>query len=691
MPGDAGPLPPSQVDRLFGTAVVGPLPCDFFPSAKISNLQFTPHATPPSTMPPKQIRQKLNHRKRFLPPKPNEPSESESEPSDAEPATEQKEPEWVGFGEEDGSNDNDDASVDFRMDVNDAIEKDESEEKLERLVFGDSAGFKEGIKSFSLAGTAGTIEDKSDKEQDEEEDLGNVADQDLFFFDSGPVAAPPTALAVAKVVEEEDEKPAWEDSDDDRLVISLASVPRLRKLRETEEDDVVSGKEYVQRLRKQYQRLYPTPEWALQARGKAKRKRRKSAVDGDSEEESASDMDVDGMDDLSTQPLAKLLRDADLLSRASSGPVKRRKLRAGAIDIQRLKDVAGKGPSAITSLSFHPTYPLLLSSGPSSTLSVHHINPNTPKPNPLLTSLHVKRTPLTTTAFHPSPSDSRIFLSARRRYFHIWNLTTGSIEKVTRVYGHRHEQRTMEYFSLSPNGKYMALRGSSKKGGGIINILDATTLQWVTQVRIESRGGVADFAWWGDGNGLSIVGKNGEVTEWSIKEENVLARWNDEGAVGTTTIALGGLSGRPNWIGGDRWVAVGSSSGIVNIYDRRAWSENAPSPSSGTAEDTNLGIPRSPKPTRALDHLTTPTSHLTFSGDGQILAMASRWKHNALRLVHLPSCTVFKNWPTDKTPLGRISAVTFGRPTDDEVKEGSLALLGIGSESGRIRLWEVRS
>jgi U3 small nucleolar RNA-associated protein 18 len=296
----------------------------------------------------------------------------------------------------------------------------------------------------------------------------------------------------------------------------------------------------------------------------------------------------------------------------------------------------------------------------------------------------MKRTPLTTTAFHPSPSDSRIFLSARRRYFHIWNIATGTVEKVSRVYGHQHEQRTMEYFSLSPNGKYMALRGSSRKGGGVINVLDATTLQWITQARIESRGGVADFAWWGNGNGMCIAGKSGEVTEWSIKD-GVIGRWMDEGAVGTTTIAVGGKSGRDAWIGGDRWVAVGSSSGVVNVYDRRAWIEQK------STNDANGGIPSHPKPLRALGHLTTPTSHLAFSPDGQILCMASRWKHNGLRLVHLPSATVFKNWPNEKTPLGRISAVAWGRPSEEDEKEGSYALLAIGSETGRIRMWDVRA
>lgn len=244
----------------------------------------------------------------------------------------------------------------------------------------------------------------------------------------------------------------------------------------------------------------------------------------------------------------------------------------------------------------------------------------------------------------------------------------------------------MEHFSLSPNGKYMALRGSSKKGGGVVNILDAYTLQWITQARIESHGGIADFVWWGDGNGMSIAGKNGEVTEYSMKD-GVVARWTDEGAVGTTTIAVGGKSGRDNWLGGDRWVALGSSSGMVNIYDRRAWMD----PTAPDNQDANMGIPKNPKPMKTLGHLTVPTSHLAFSPDGQVLCMASQWKSGALKLVHLPSGTVFKNWPTVKSNLGRITAVAWGRPSEEDEREGSLALLAIGSETGRIKMWEVKA
>jgi U3 small nucleolar RNA-associated protein 18 len=512
---------------------------------------------------------------------------------------------------------------------------------------------------------------------------------------------------------------AWDDSDDERVLVSLANAPRLRKLRKTEAEDVVSGEEYTRRLRKQFELLNPPPEWAQFAVQQASNKKRRLSTDALSDEEASDgELEDDGATP-SAAPLSDLLQGADSLVRNSApGPGKRRKLRAEVIDIQRQPDLPNVQPSAITSLSVHPTLPLLLSSGPSSTLYLHHLTPSPPAPtaNPLLTSLHIRGSQLTTTSFHPT--DTRIFLSARRRYFHIWDLSSGQIAKITRTYGHQHEQRSMEIFKLSPDGRFLALLGSARKGGGVINLLDATTLQFNTQIRIESRGGIADFAWWRDSAGLCVVGKNGEVTEWSCEEGEVVARWNDEGAVGTTVLALGGMiqdlpKGMKKCpVGRDRWVAVGSSSGIVNIYDRREWLSSSSPPSSSTLTNPSSTttktkqqqqqqphhldqpVPSNPKPTRTLSHLTTPTSHLVFSQDGQILAMSSKWKRDALKLVHLPSCTVYKNWPTGNTPLGRITGVTFidgavlgkGRGGEGDV----YGLLAVGNEAGKIRVWEIR-
>ncbi|KAF2834823.1 WD40 repeat-like protein, partial [Patellaria atrata CBS 101060] len=476
-------------------------------------------------------------------------------------------------------------------------------------------------------------------------------------MDSGPDAG---ALVPAPTAEDEISaaesdhghgRPAWQDSDDERVTVSLASVPRLRKLREKESDDIVSGKEYIKRLRRQYVRLNPEPDWVKEARALNLKKRTRNEEDDTTSDDNIG-MDSDS-ETRSVQPLAKLLKDADGLLRSGQPSAnKRRKLHPEVLDIQRMKDLGNPAPSAISSLSMHPTLPLLLSTaGSASTLYLHHLTTSThhTQPNapyPLLTSLHLLHTPITTTTFSPSPSDPRIFLAARRRFFHVWNLQSGIIEKITRITGHAHEQRSMGHLKPSPTGTHIALRGTGRKGAGTVTILDATTLQWVAAARVEARGGVADFAWWRDGQGLCIAAHDGEVTEWSLADRNTVARWRDEGAVNTTVLALGGSSQDTAPLGGDRWVAVGSSSGIVNVYDRRGWVEKG-----------EVKIPECPRPTRALEHLTTPTSVLSFAPDGQVLAVASRWKKDALRLVHLPSCTVYRNWPTGATPLGRVTAV----------------------------------
>src|ERR1700749_3241091 len=144
--------------------------------------------------------------------------------------------------------------------------------------------------------------------------------------------------------------------------------------------------------------------------------------------------------------------------------------------------------SATTSLQMHSTLPLLVASGPSSKMDLYHLHSQPPDYASPLTSLTIKHTALTTTAFHPNTSDPRIFLSARRRYFHVWNLSTGRVEKISRIYGHGDEQRSMERFKPSPDGKNVAFLGTTRKGGGVINILSMSTLQWAAQARVESMG-----------------------------------------------------------------------------------------------------------------------------------------------------------------------------------------------------------
>ncbi len=237
----------------------------------------------------------------------------------------------------------------------------------------------------------------------------------------------------------------------------------------------------------------------------------------------------------------------------------------------------------------------------------------------------------------------------------------------------------MEHLKLSPCGRYIGLIGSVRKGGGVVNIHSTATAQWIAQVRVDGRGGVADFAWWRNGEGLTAVNLNGEVSEWDSQLNRIVARWKDAGGVGTTILRLGGSTER-SALGGDRWVAIGSNSGIVNVYDRSKWANTYASLLAAKG-DTSTAIPQRPEPNRALDQLVTSISHIEFAPDGQFLAMASETKKDALRLVHLPSCTVYRNWPTQSTPLGRVTSVAISPNSE---------YLAIGNDRGRIRLWQIQ-
>lgn len=545
-------------------------------------------------------------------------------------------------------------------------DKDSDEEELERLVLGNKAGFRTQLfKDDGFFDTSRGTEGKELQLVDQDSDgLEDVADADLFMIDTGAGAS---ALPKSTKVQKEDANaPAWEDSDDDRLAISLAGATRLRKLRITEAEDLVSGAEYSRRLRQQYLKLNPLPAWAREAEGRPTKRRRRSSAASDSSDDSASDAGLD----VSAQPLEKFLRDVNKL--AGVGANKKRRLRPEVIDIQRTREIPDKHKAPVTSLSFHPEYPVLLSASTASIIYLHHIAPAAhPTPNPQLTSVQVKQVDVRRAEFL-YPQGDKVFFAGRRKYFHHWDLQSGVVQKTTQILGHRLEHKTMERFKLSPCGRYMAIVASTRKGGGIINVLSTTSMQWIAAARLSSNNGIADFAWWSTGNGMTILGRDGQVGEYSMESRSFIGIWNDEGCVGGIVLALGGHHG-PATLGEDRWVAVGSNSGITNIYDRNELI--AP-------KTEDLTVKERPTPTRTFEQLVTPITHITFSPDGQLMAFGSQHKKDALRLVHLPTCTVYRNWPTEQTPLGRISAVAFGRQSD---------LLAVGNDTGKIRMWEIRS
>ncbi|KAK9325628.1 WD40-repeat-containing domain protein [Lipomyces orientalis] len=530
--------------------------------------------------------------------------------------------------------------------------KDDVELALERAVFGDLEGFEEGLKEaaepeyFEEPDDSAESEFSEDEEQEVATTIENLHDDELFVVDgvndqaisaivSGDVSM--TTAAAGDHKKERGPPAAWVDSDDERLNISLASTDRLRKLRSTEDEDYVNGMEYTARLRSQFQRLYPVPDWA----NTSIQKRKKQSANSSQSE--SSDDDYEAEDDeerlLAADPLKALLQSTARYTSTSKSKL----LPASILDISRLRDANQQAPSqaAIQTLSFHPTLPLLLSAGYDRTLRIYNADG---KVNPLATSLHIRSSPVQTAQFHPD--GRRAFAGGRRRYFYIWDLESGSVDRISRMYGHERHQHSMERFKLSPCGRFIGLIGS----GGWINLLDASSGQWISGAKIEG-GQVADFEWSQDGGSMTIANSAGEVWEWSTSERRYISRWADYGGIGITTISAT-----------DRWVALGSQSGIVNVYDKTKKEDDGP------------------KLFCTFDNLVTSISGLKFTHDGQLLGIASRAKKDAFRFAHLPSGTVFKNWPTSGTPLGKVTAMAFS---------GGSEMFVTGNEGGKVRLFKL--
>ena len=63
-----------------------------------------------------------------------------------------------------------------------------------------------------------------------------------------------------------------------------------------------------------------------------------------------------------------------------------------------------------------------------------------------------------------------------------------------------------------------------------------------------------------------------------------------------------------------------------------------------------------------------------------MLAFASRMKRDSLRVAHIPSCTVFSNWPSSKTPLHYVHSLAFSP---------RCGFLAVGTARGRVLLYRL--
>ncbi|KAM4716793.1 U3 small nucleolar RNA-associated protein 18 homolog [Anableps anableps] len=395
-------------------------------------------------------------------------------------------------------------------------------------------------------------------------------------------------------------KAAWVDEDDE-LEEQVDMRHRYRRdLMKGEAESVMSKQKLQQRMKEQFQKsMGGTPSWAQTTDHKKKKK--KKAHDDDEEEE-----------------------EDDLLRTTGNFVASSESLPSGILRMKKCLHANSARPSEdkLTTVQFHPSAQVVMTAGIDQSVSLFQVDGKT---NPKIQSIHLERFPVHKARFSPD-GETVIATSLRNKMFYLYDMMEGRVVPVRSVRG-LNEARVKE-FSVCPDGGALLLTGTS----GYLHLLTLKTNEVVRSMKIN--GDVSGVAFSRDGSKAFINSEEGEVYVWDVRSSRCLNRFTDDGCVKGTSIAAS-----PN----GRYLACGSQAGVVNVYSQEA-----------CLNSTN------PKPLRAVMNLLTSATSLSFNPSSDILAIASRVEDEAVRLVHLPSLTVFSNFPVAKRKIAyRVSCLDF--------------------------------
>ncbi|XP_036421728.1 U3 small nucleolar RNA-associated protein 18 homolog [Colossoma macropomum] len=383
-------------------------------------------------------------------------------------------------------------------------------------------------------------------------------------------------------------KAAWEDEDDAEEE-EIDMTHRFRKdFKKSDAESKMSKQKLQERLKEQFQRaMGGTPSWAE----KSVKKSKKKGDDDDDEEEDEDD------------------EDGELLKKTGNYVGSSESLPKGIIKLKKCLNANSENPSEdrLTTVQFHPSAQVVMTAGLDHTISLFQVDGKT---NPKIQSIHLERFPVNKASFSAN-GEQVVATGMKNKLFYIYDMIEGKVIPVPRVRG-LDEQRVKE-FEVSPDGEFLLLTGSS----GYLHLMTMKTREVVRSMKIN--GNVCATGFTGDGSKIFSNSDEGEVYIWDVKSSKCMNRFVDEGCVRGTSLAVSrdGL-----------YVACGSQSGVVNIYSQKTCLQES-----------------SPKPLKAVMNLLTAATSLRFNPNSEILAIASRAEDEANRLVHIPSFTVFSNFP----------------------------------------------
>ncbi|XP_072502832.1 U3 small nucleolar RNA-associated protein 18 homolog [Notamacropus eugenii] len=411
-------------------------------------------------------------------------------------------------------------------------------------------------------------------------------------------------------------KPAWVDTEDENEE-EIDMTHRFRKnMIKNAEEKKLSKDKLQRRLKEEFQHaMGGTPAWAEMSR-------KKILSEDDSDEDE---------DDL-------LKRTGNFISTSASLP-------RGILQMKSCLNANAERPSSakISSVQFHPSAQVIMVAGLDNSVSLFQVDGET---NPKIQSIYLEQFPVYRARFSAN-GEEVLATSNLSKILYVYDMMGGNVIPVHQVRGLK--EKFVRNFEISPDGSFLLLNGSS----GYFHLLSMKTKELISSMKINGKAAAAAFS--SDSTKIYASSVDGEVYIWDVNTRKCLNKFTDEGCLRGLSIAVSRNG---------QYVACGSSSGVVNIYNQDT-----------CLRETN------PKPIKAIMNLVTGVTSMAFNPTTEILAIASSEANEATRLVHLPSCTVFLNFP-----VNRIKQISLAQTLDFSPRSGYFAL---GNNKGKALLYRL--
>ncbi|CBZ51144.1 conserved hypothetical protein [Neospora caninum Liverpool] len=480
---------------------------------------------------------------------------------------------------------------------------------------------------------------------------------------------------------------AWVDPDDAQLAVNIRTNRKLRKLRENEQEETLSGEAFQKRLAVLHRRLVQSRA-SMNWVEKARQRKRDAQAAREAQQREAGDSDVS--DDPSTLQLTRtgqtvagihsassVLSSKGLLRRLArerTGPLVfaetagRARIPQKKVIIRRLANANEAEPSAsvISALEFHPRTALLMTAGRDQTMRLFSIDG---KENRKVESIFFRDFPVLAARFTRHNTGGQVLaISNANRSLAEYDLETGQVNKIPGIAGRRQERC---YHFLEMGGG----RGADDAASFLVTqktfALASANSQDVLLCDVRSKrllnvfsmnATVAAIAYHPTKEAIFTADREAFIYEWDLRSGNCVAKFQDPSCLRLSAMAASPAACLSPSYEPSPFLATGSRTGYVDFF-------SLSSDSVAT------------KPVKEMGNLTTEISTLAFHPSNQLICVASRWKKDALRLVHLPSLTVYQNWPTERTPLRYVTAADFSCDN---------GFLAVGNDRGNALLYQIR-